>query len=110
MFKFPELHRLTSGPRASKVGENGAFMIDELRIIASVGEGWEHVSVSLGGRCPKWSEMCIVKAMFWDDEDCVVQFHPPKSEHVNCHPYCLHLWRPIGRDIETPPSILVGPK
>ena len=24
------------------------------------------------------------------------------------HPYCLHMWKPIGVEIPTPPSILVG--
>jgi len=22
---------------------------------------------------------------------------------VNIHPYCLHLWRPVGQDIPLPP-------
>jgi hypothetical protein len=40
----------------------------------------------------------------------VVQFHPPKSQYVNCHPYCLHLWRNKNQEVILPPSILVGPK
>lgn len=35
------------------------------------------------------------------------QFHPPESEYVNNHPSCLHLWRKIGSEFETPPKILV---
>ena len=76
---------------------------------ASDGRGYEHVSVSLHDRCPSWAEMCIVKDLFWGEDDCVVQFHPPKSEYVNLHPYCLHLWRKIGSEFETPPSLFVGP-
>jgi hypothetical protein len=71
--------------------------------------GWEHVSVSVDGRVPNWQEMCFVKNLFWSDEECVVQFHPPKSEYVNLHPYCLHLWKPLERDVLLPPSLLVGP-
>ncbi len=97
---------------------NGMFMVPYgpkvmqalLRVIASNGEGWEHVSVSLEDRLPTWPEMCHIKGLFWDDEDCVVQFHPPKSEYVNCHPNCLHLWRKIGSEFETPPAWMVGPK
>lgn len=72
---------------------------------ASDGGGWEHVSVSTIERCPTWDEMCKVKSLFWDDDDLVVQYHPPASEYVNNHPYTLHLWRKSGRNdfCETPP-------
>lgn len=75
------------------------------------GEPWEHVSVSVRGekRCPTWDEMCAVKRLFWDDEECVVQFHPPLSEYVNHHPYTLHLWKPVGVNLPTPPAECVGP-
>jgi hypothetical protein len=39
-----------------------------------------------------------------------VQFHPPKSEYVNHHPYTLHLWKPRYVKVVTPPWWLVGPK
>ena len=83
-----------------------------LRIISSGSDsetGWEHVSVS-GRRVPNWQEMCWVKDLFWSDEDCVVQFHPARSEYVNFHPRCLHLWRPLRADMPTPPAHLVGPR
>ena len=117
-FNAPNKYRIRKGAFATTDadGNNGAFIIPsapgrfQLTIIASDGEGWEHVSVSTPLRCPTWDEMCLVKALFWDDEDCVVQFHPTKSEYVNQHPYCLHLWRKIGAEFETPPSIMVGYK
>lgn len=71
---------------------------------------WEHVSVSLPSRSPTWEEMCLIKNLFWGEDETVIQYHPPKSEYVNNHQYCLHLWKPIGKTIETPPSILVGIK
>lgn len=117
MFHVPDMYRLRHGPMATSEahGNNGAFIIPcgfnvDLRVIASDGQGWEHVSVSLTNRCPTWEEMCRVKCMFWDNTDCVVQYHPPKSEYVNCHPYCLHLWRQIGVEFVLPPSYMVGPK
>ena len=83
----------------------------DLRVIFSDGDGWEHVSVSTPSRTPNWTEMCFIKSVFWHEEDTVIQFHPPKSEYVNNHPYCLHLWRPNdGLVIPLPPSILVGIK
>ncbi len=117
MFHAPNEYRVRHGVTAGTDadGNNGCFIIrqagrgEDLRIIASDGMEWEHVSVSLAGRIPTWKEMCHVKALFWDDEDCVIQYHPSKSEYVNCHPFVLHLWRPIGQDIPKPPSVLVGP-
>lgn len=94
---------------------NGFFIIPPngkrtlaLRIMAASGMGWEHVSVSTAARCPTWDEMCFVKSLFWGPEDVVMQLHPKESEYVNKHPHCLHLWRPIGADIPTPPRIMVG--
>lgn len=71
----------------------------DIIVIASIDNEWEHVSVSLNNRCATWKEMCFVKDMFWEDEECVIQFHPPKSKYVNIDPYCLHMWKPVGRDL-----------
>jgi len=79
-----------------------------LSVIFSDGLGWEHVSVSTPGRCPNWEEMCFIKHLFWSADDIVIQYHPPESEYVNVHRYCLHLWRPEGLPIPIPPRYLVG--
>jgi hypothetical protein len=83
-----------------------------LQIIASWGMGWEHVSVSLPTehRCLDWGEMCHVKGLFWNDDETVIQYHPAKQDYVNCHPFVLHLWKPIGIELPKPPTILIGPK
>ena len=90
---------------------NGAFIFrvweTKLRVIASDGGGWDHVSVSLADRCPTWEEMCAIKRKFFMPEECVVQFHPPESEYVNCHPNVLHLWRKQGAVVELPPRSFV---
>lgn len=65
-----------------------------LKVIASIDNDWEHVSISLTNRNPNWEEMCHVKNLFWDEEEMCIQFHPKKSEYVNAHPYCLHIWKP----------------
>jgi hypothetical protein len=100
-----------------EVGEDGLFTDfdydgKEHRIIASWGMGWEHVSVSLPGqnRCPTWNEMCNVKNLFWNDNETVIQYHPAKQDYVNCHPFVLHLWKPIGIELPKPPTIMIGPK
>lgn len=71
---------------------------------------WEHVSVSCPHRCPTWDEMCWVKEQFWNDDECVIQFHPPRAEYINNHNFCLHLWKPVGVEIPRPPAGAVGLK
>lgn len=125
-FHVPHRFRLRAGRFGStdEIGNNGAFFVPTrpgqtpFTVIASDGllmhgddaalSGWEHVSVSLPTRCPSWEEMSRIKGLFWDAGDCVVQFHPPHSEYVNNHRYCLHLWRAIATPFPMPPSILVG--
>lgn len=86
----------------------------QIQIIASTGMGWEHVSITLRERktfvkrCPTWAEMCYVKDLFWSEDETVMQLHPPKSEHINNHAYCLHLWRPIDVEIPMPDKLMVG--
>jgi hypothetical protein len=121
-FHVPERFRITAGMMASNAyhGNNGAFIIPlrdpnsakvlKVRVVAADQAGWEHVSVSFPTKTPSWDVMCIVKDLFWDAEDCVVQYHPPKSDYVSFHPYCLHLWRQVGVEYTRPPSYLVGPK
>ena len=82
----------------------------KMLIMASVGEGWEHVSASFSDRCPTWEDMCVIKDIFWHKEETVVQFHPRESDYISYHPYCLHLWKRHGSEWTLPPSILVGPK
>lgn len=137
----PILNCVEEGRMAGPEGTtSGAFVFKRgsarLRVQSSDGGGWDHVSVSLATRTPSWEEMCFIKQLFFDDEECVMQLHPPKSEYVNFHRFCLHLWRPqttaeveairaewfadgeewpyddmkLPHPIPCPPSIFVGPK
>lgn len=105
--KFPEQYRKKNAPKGYYTMHGapfGAFVITgveakgrTLGIIATDGQltGWDHVSVSLmdfPNNTPSWEEMCLVKELFWDDSDCVVQYHPPKKENVNIGEV-LHLWK-----------------
>ena len=77
-------------------------------VVFSWGDGWDHVSVSYPDRCPTWDEMCKAKDIFFRDDECVIQFHPPKAEYVNVHPYCLHLWKKQNAELLMPPKWMVG--
>ena len=124
-FRVPEDFRLRVGALKSTpdMGNNGCFLIPpriaprntQLACIASDGDGdgissvpWEHVSVSTKTRAPYWDEMCFVKSLFWQERDIVIQYHPAKSDYINQHPHCLHLWRPVGIELPTPPKLFVG--
>lgn len=117
-FKVPNRFRIKTGPMGSndQIGNYGAFAVrfktgPLFNVVASEGDGWEHVSVSIPSkqRCPTWEEMCQIKDLFWDAEDLVIQFHPPASNYVNVHPYTLHLWRKYKTNdfVEMPPKGMV---
>ena len=131
---FPDIvekGRISPHGYASSRGDSFGFFLVKysnglmLKILASPGdkEGWEqsklpmppfdHVSVSvlMNGkqldRCPTWEEMCYVKDLFWNDDETVVQYHPPKTNHVNIHKYCLHMWKVVGQEFPMPPMACV---
>ena len=79
-----------------------------LHFMFSWGCGFEHLSVSTPIQCPTWEQMCKMKDIFWRDDEVCMQLHPKKEDYVNCMQYCLHIWRPIDKEIPMPPSIMVG--
>lgn len=93
-------------------GTCGAFQVPTgnsfVNVVASSDGGWDHVSVSTPTRCPTWDEMVTVKRAFFRANEWAFELHPPPSENLSEHPYCLHLWRCQWRDIELPPAIMVS--
>jgi hypothetical protein len=94
----------------------GAFKLpsptdgQSLRVVASNGDGWDHVSVSRQSRCPNWIEMDFVKRKFFEDSETAMQLHVPVTDHINRHPFTLHLWMPkpeTGLTIPMPPKEMV---
>lgn len=72
--------------------------------------GWDHVSISKQKHPPSWNEMCWLKGLFFEDDETVMELHPPKGEWISNHDNCLHLWRPVDHTIPMPPPELVGVK
>lgn len=95
-------------------GWNGDFLVplegEVWRVRISDGMGWRHLSVT-NAYYPKkmadWNVMCRLKDAFFADDAWVVQFHPPRDDNVNNHPYCLHLWEPTYETLPVPLPILV---
>lgn len=81
-------------------------------VVCSWQGGWEHCSISPYAKriMPDWDSMCELKSIFWNDDEAVIQIHPPKAEYVNNLPNCLHLWRCYYKDMLLPPSCFVGIK
>jgi hypothetical protein len=107
-------------------GMNGFFVIplEEGKktfalVISGVGieeYPWDHVSVRIGfskyhgklaERIPTWEEMCIIKGLFFEPEECAVQFHPPDEDYINQNPFVLNLWRPINFRFPMPAKEMV---
>lgn len=107
--KYPKQYLVAGLQRED---DGGAFKVPfegrYLHVIASHGLAWDHVSVSLETRCPNWREMSYIKTLFWEDDEVVMQLHVAKKDHINVHPYCLHMWKPQLEEIPLPPVIMVG--
>jgi hypothetical protein len=101
-------------------GYNGLFVVPDcsddgapLRVIASTGFGWDHVSVLHPFREPSNREMSRVKDLFfWWDEN-VIEFHdyPPVEWdiHENVTGKARHMWSPQGVGLPRPPDAIMSP-
>jgi hypothetical protein len=94
--------------------DGGCFVVrsplqtnQELFVIASHGDGWDHVSVSMRKRIPTWIEMDYIRSLFFEDNEVVMQLHPARAHHINIMEYCLHLWKPQNQEIPLPPEDMV---
>lgn len=67
-----------------------------LLVLASVAtyglHAWYHVSFSRRDKVPSYDEILWVREHFFSPDMKAIQVFPKKSNHVNFHPNCLHLW------------------
>jgi len=119
-FEHMEQGRMKDEKPISKPGDKfGAFTIshkDGRVLLMSVDNGavsgWEHVSVTCIRKhrkkftavMPDWELMCMVKGVWWDSNEAVIQLHPPQDDYVNIHPECLHLWKSLRQEYLLPPK------
>ena len=83
-----------------KLGSDGGFYKSRngLAVIISCcvesdGKNWVHLSVSRKNSIPTWGELVDVKEIFLGKNAVAIQVLPPRSEWVNVHPFCLHLYQ-----------------
>lgn len=111
-YRDQSLEAMFAGTEGDSKG--GFFIIPlgshlKAKVIAGSGAGWDHLSITILGqkRCPTWEELEHIKRMFFKPTEVAMQLHMPPSDHINNHPYCLHLWRPRTKKIPLPPSWMV---
>lgn len=63
------------------------------------GRDWYHVSMSHTDRLPSYDEMQLVRVCFIGEAHTALQIFPPKSQYVDHHHYCLHLYVCLTNDI-----------
>ena len=73
-----------------------------LRVIVSgayyEGKKWIHVSLSRRTRMPTYDDLVMVKRAFLGPDRKAIMVLPEERNHVNIHPYCLHLWHCVDGD------------
>lgn len=86
-------------------------------------DGWEHAMAYLKKlaepdkskkvvavtRSLTWEETCLVKDLFWDPEECTVQFHPPMSHYV-APKHATNIWKPQSLPLPVPTAVLAALK
>ena len=72
-------------------------------VVASVNNGWQHVSISNSdGIMPDWEVMEVLKKKFFKEDEFAIEFHPQKVDYVNNVVNCLHLWLPENGEFPYP--------
>lgn len=56
------------------------------------GVEWVHASMTRRGRVPDYGDLCLLHRAVFGAEGWSYQVFAPTTEHVNIHPYALHLW------------------
>lgn len=64
-----------------------------------------HLSVSHNKRNPTWEEIRDLRYALVPDEAMMCMFLPPRSEYVNAHLYCFHLFE--IEESETPRNVIL---
>jgi len=66
-----------------------------LSVIYSVDSGRRHASIAHTSRYPTWDEIKEVRYSFFPDDCMVAMPLPPRSDYVNLHPNCFHLYEMV---------------
>lgn len=88
--------------KIERVKEGKLFDADGgLHIIHGIEDGKRHVSISHASRYPTWDEIKDVREQLCGEQETMAMILPPKSEYVNVHPFCFHLWQLNDKELTT---------
>lgn len=76
--------------------KEGAFKFSKCTVIVSKDAGLWHLSISRKDRLPNYDELKYARYTYLPEVKYAAQIFPPKSEFVNMHQFCLHLWELSG--------------
>lgn len=63
------------------------------------GNIWHHLSVASRSRLPSYDVLKFVKATFMRPDKDAIEVHAKKTNHINIHPNCRHLWSCLTADV-----------
>lgn len=81
------------GPTGQMYAHNKTVFLKAILSVDPIGsQHWLHLSLSAPDRLPSYDDLVRAKEDFLRPDVRAIQIFPPRSEHVNLHPNCLHLW------------------
>lgn len=70
--------------------------VDAGSVIVTVAEHdgveWIHASIAWARHMPSYDDLVLLHSAVWARRGYAYQVFVPEPEHVNIHPYALHLW------------------
>lgn len=103
--RFVRLERQLPGLTAWRDTKTGMTIIESTE--RPDGREWYHVSFSFPDHLPTYDDLQRVRKCFIGEAYTALQIFPPKSEYVNFHQFCLHLYVCLSEEI-VPDSILTS--
>jgi hypothetical protein len=88
----PAGFKLTSRDNRSTVLVTEAPAMPVVRVQRMDGHDWIHASIAHADELPSYDELVQLKQAVWGDVGFAYQVFAAAADHVNHHPYALHLW------------------
>ena len=76
--------------------KEGIFNFRGCIVIVAIENGMYHLSISKANEHPSYEDIKQARYNFTPDSVVMAQIFPPKSQFVNLHEHCFHLWE-VGR-------------
>lgn len=92
-FRFVTILRFNGCPAGTSYRGANLKVVESIALFGV--ERWHHLSVSKPNKLPTWEELNRVKVAFFGPDREAIQVLAKESDHVNLHPYCLHLWAEV---------------